>query len=141
MRIEHAVDVDAPPDVVWMVLMDVEAWPALTPSMTSVEKAESGPLKVGSRVKIKQPRLPLTEWTVTDLVDNERFTWESGRPGMRVSAVHEVTAREVGRCTLILAVDQTGPLGPLVGLLSRTMTRHYITLEANGIRARAESLA
>src|SRR5512144_1662591 len=84
MRIEHAVDVDAPPDVVWMVLMDVEAWPALTPSMTSVEKAESGPLKVGSRVKIKQPRLPLTEWTVTDLVDNERFTWESGRPGMRV---------------------------------------------------------
>jgi uncharacterized membrane protein len=141
MRIEHSVDVDAPPDVLWMVLMDVEAWPALTPSMTSVEKLEPGPLKVGSRVNIKQPRLPLTEWTVTELVDNERFTWETSSPGMKVSAIHEVSAPDVGQCVLTLAVDQSGPLGPLVGLLSRAMTRRYLGLEARGLKVRAETLA
>ena len=38
-------------------------------------------------------------------------------------------------------ISRAGPLGPLVGLLSRAMTRRYLGLEARGLKVRAETLA
>ena len=49
------IDIDAPADRVWGVLSDARAWPTWTPSVTSVEVLDDGPLRVGSRARIKQP--------------------------------------------------------------------------------------
>ncbi|WP_083606583.1 SRPBCC family protein [Geodermatophilus obscurus] len=76
-----------PPEVVWAVLSDVESWPAWTASITSVRPSSPDPLQVGSRVRIKWPRLPATVWTVSDLVEEERFTWTSTGPGVNTPRV------------------------------------------------------
>ncbi|MGZ4505451.1 MAG: SRPBCC family protein [Nocardioidaceae bacterium] len=141
MRIETTVDVDAPRDVLWMVLLDVESWPALTASMTTVTRSDEGPLAVGSSVWIKQPRLPRTEWTVTELTACDRFVWQASGPGVRTTAAHLIEQVDADSCRLRLVLDQEGALGGLLGRLIGGMARRYVALEAEGLKGRAESLA
>jgi hypothetical protein len=137
MRNETTVPVDATPEELWSVLVDVESWPELTESMTAVTKVDPGPLHVRSRVRITQPRLPKAEWTVTELVEPERFTWVASGPGYRSTATHEVLTGP-GGTRLRLAVEQTGPLGVLLGRVLTRMVDRYIGLEAAGLKRRAE---
>jgi uncharacterized membrane protein len=141
MRIETTVDVDAPADVLWMVLMDVECWPELTTSMTNVRKLAPGPLQVGSQVSIKQPKLPRTTWTVTERVEDSMFVWRAESPVVTTVAGHEIYDATENTARLRLVVDQGGPLGGLVGKLAAGLTRKYVELEAAGLKRKAESLA
>src|SRR3954454_20596303 len=59
------IDVAAPPERVWEVLIDVEHWSDWTPTVTSVRRLDEGPLRPGSRAKISQPRIPDTEYVVS----------------------------------------------------------------------------
>lgn len=138
MRFEHTVPVQATPESVWAVLVDVESWPELTASMTSVEKLSLAPLSVGARVRIRQPKLPPATWQVTELAEPERFVWVSTGPGVRTTAVHEVTPAEGGGSRLRLELTQAGPLGGVVGRLARDMIERYLALEAEGLKRRAE---
>jgi uncharacterized protein YndB with AHSA1/START domain len=124
MRVAVTVDISAPPEVVWPVLSAVEFWPEWTASVTSVRPLSPGPLQVGSRVRIKQPRLPATMWTVSDLVEGERFTWTATSPGVNTRASHRVVpAAEGSRVTL--SIDQAGILGRLVGRLYGGLTSRW----------------
>jgi hypothetical protein len=138
---ETTVTIDATPEVVWPILVDVESWPSLTESMTSVQRVDGGPLRVGSKVRIRQPKIPPATWSVTDVVDTERFVWTARGPGFRSTAYHEITAVDGGRTQLRLAVEQAGPLAGLVGRLGKDLTDRYIALEAAGIKRRAEEFA
>ena len=140
MRVEVTVDISAPPEVVWAVLSDVESWPEWTASITSVRLSSPHPLQVGSRVRIKQPRLPATVWTVSDLVGGERFTWTSTSFGVHTRASHRVVRTAKGsRATL--SIDQAGALGRLVGRLYGGLTRRYVEMEAAGLKQRSEKSA
>ena len=37
------------------------------------------------------------------------------------------------------ALEQDGPLGPVVGLLTRRLTRRYLDIEVRGIKQRCEA--
>ncbi|HEY7718367.1 MAG TPA: SRPBCC family protein [Pedococcus sp.] len=137
MRTEHTVTVEAPREAVWAALVDVESWPQVTSSMTSVEKLDPGPLQIGSRARIRQPKLPVAVWTVTELTEPERFTWVATGPGVRTTAVHEV-AGSGGTCRLRLELTQAGPLGSALGRLARGLVERYLALEADGLKRRAE---
>lgn len=140
MRKDITVDISAPPEVVWAVISDVESWPEWTASVTSVRRLSSEPLQVGSRVRIKQPRLPATVWTVSDLVEGEQFTWTADSPGVRTSASHRVVGRADGSQAM-LWIDQGGLLGSVVGLLYGGLTRRYLQMEAAGLKQRSEESA
>lgn len=137
MRNETTLGVAASREAVWKVLIDVESWPDLTPSMSSVRKLDAGPLRVGTRVRIRQPKLPPAVWTVTELAEPERFVWTARGPGFRTTASHEIVAEE-GSTLLRLAVEQSGPLAGVVSRLGRSLTDRYIALEAAGVKRRAE---
>ena len=137
MRFEDSAVIAAPPATVWEVYSDVEHWPDWTESVTSVELLDPAPLRVGSRARIRQPRLPVAEWTVTEIDPGRSFTWVARGPGVRSTGTHVVEPHADGaRATAIL--DQGGPLGPVVGFLTRGITRRYLAMEAAGLKARAE---
>lgn len=140
MRNETTVDVDAPAEVLWAVVKDVESWPKLTESMTFVERLDGGPLREGMRVKVNQPKLPPATWKVTELVENERFVWRARGPGFTTTASHEVI-RDGEKSKLRLSVEQSGLLGGVIGRVGKDLTDRYIAMEAAGMKRRAEETA
>ena len=97
-----AVDIKASPERVWAVMRDIERWPEWTPTVTSIRQLDRGPLAVGSRALIRQPKLLPARWQVTELDDAARsFTWMTRGPGMRLTARHWVEDNgAVSRATL-----------------------------------------
>jgi uncharacterized membrane protein len=140
VRYEATIDVAAPARQVFDVYADVERWPDWTASVTSIERLDEGPLRVGSRARVRQPWLPTTVWEVTELVPGERFSWVARGPGVVTTGIH--IARDTDRAgvtEVTAALEQGGPLGAVLGLLSRRLTRRYLDLEVRGIKQRCEA--
>lgn len=140
MNATVTVDIDASPERVWAVMSNVESWPQWTSSVRSIRRLDPGPLRVGARSRIKQPRLPPTTWIVVELVDGESFTWTATGPGMRASAHHHIKQTPTGS-RAILSMEQEGIFGRLVARLSADLTKRYLALEAAGLKRRSEQLA
>lgn len=138
MQHEVTTPIAAPAERVWAVLSDVERWPSWTASVTSVSL--SGPFAVGATAQVRQPKLPAVTWRVTEVVPGRSFTWESNAPGSRATAWHQVTPTGDATCTVRLAIEQSGPLGSLVGLLYRRLTRRYVQMEADGLTAASTAM-
>ncbi len=138
---ETTFGVAAPPAVVWQVLTDVEAWPTWTASVTTVERLDEGPLRVGSRARIAQPRIPTVVWEVGELVEDRSFTWAQGGGVARTTATHSVEDDGRGGSRVRLSVAQEGVVGSVVGRLYRGLTERYLAMEAAGLTARAEAVA
>lgn len=134
------VQIDAPAARVWDVMLDVERWPEWTRTMLEVRRLDAGPLMVGSRVFVRQPRLRPAEWTVAELDHAERtFTWTTRSFSVLVTARHRVDERGAGS-TATLSVGLSGALSPVVRALTRSMMKSYLLTEASGLKARSESV-
>jgi uncharacterized membrane protein len=95
MDIQRTIDITAPQDKVWAVMSDVERWPEWTASVASVERLNDGPFGVGSKARIRQPRLPAVVWTVTAFETGRCFEWQNVGPGVRTVAGHRVRPQEL----------------------------------------------
>jgi uncharacterized membrane protein len=133
-----SVDIQAPPQRVWLTMRDVERWPEWTPSVTSVQRLDDGPFSRGSRARVRQPKLLPAVWEVTALSEGSSFTWVTRSPGLQVAGRHSVEPRP-GGSQVTLALDFTGLLAPLVGRLLGGLNERYLALEANGLKAWCES--
>lgn len=140
MELVRTIDIESPPAEVWTVMSDAERWPAWTASVSNVRRLDQGPLRVGSRAVIKQPRFPPAVWTVTTLEPGRRFVWRSGMPSLWVYGDHSVEPRGGGsRATLRLSY--LGLLARLMGRLTRGITNRYLDMEAAGLKRRSEEAA
>ena len=137
MIFTSTVEVRRTPDEVFDVYVDVSRWPEWTRSVTSVERLDPGPLRVGSRTRLRQPRLPATVWVVTVLEPGREFTWEATGPGSRTIGRHQVHPAD-GGCRVVAELEQRGPLAPLVVALTGRLTRRYLEMEGRGIKERCE---
>jgi uncharacterized membrane protein len=133
-----SIDVEAPVDHVWEVLRDVERWPEWASTVTSVRRLDDGPLAVGSRARIEQPRIPPTEYVVTELEPGRSFTWVATGPGVRTTARHLLETLDSGHTRVTLAVEQGGVVGRVMGRFYGGLTDRYLATEAEGIKARSE---
>ena len=132
------IDINAPADVVWPVMSNPYRWYEWTPSITSVTQLDGEPFAIGTRVQIRQPKLPPAIWKVTEIVPGRSFTWASSGPGFRTIGHHVVEPTPTGsRVTLSITIE--GVLGGLLGSLTKGITERYIALEAKGLKARSES--
>ena len=137
-RFEISVDIAAPPQRVWRVTTDVERWPEWTASVISVRRLDSGPFRIGSRARVRQPGFLPAVWEVTDLDEGRSFTWVTRSPGMRAAGHHRVELIPSGsRATL--SVTYEGALGGLVASLMAKTTERFLGLEAIGLKKRSES--
>ncbi|KAB7741903.1 polyketide cyclase [Nostocoides sp. F2B08] len=132
------VDIEAAPPRVWAVLTDVEAWPEWTSTVTSVRRLDAGPLRVGSRARVAQPRIPETEYVVTELIPDSSFTWVASGPGVCTTARHEIEPLSETTSRVRLSVSQSGWLGTVMGRFYRGLTDRYLANEARGLKGRAE---
>jgi len=136
----RTVEIPAPPALVWLVMADVERWPEWTPSVSRVKRLSFGPLQVGSRARIHQPKFPPAWWRVTELNPGAGFTWVSRAPGVRVVAGHRIEPAATG-CRVTLSVRYEGWFGPWLARWTRDLNECYLGLEANGLKARCVALA
>ena len=134
-----SITIDAPIDVVWSVFTDVERWPTWASSFTSVELID-GPMRLGAKARIRQPRLPTVVWEVTKWEPGRSWTWTATSPGARTEASHVLTVS--GRGTVAeQSIVSSGPLGRLAALVLRSLTRRYLAIEAQGLKQRSEQMA
>ena len=139
VHFEISVDIGAPPETVWAVMSDPERWHEWTQSVRSIRLLDKGPLAVGSRALVRQPRFPPALWKVSAIEPGKSFTWKTGAPGAWVYGRHSVEAAAGGtRATLRL--DYEGALGRLLARLTRDITNRYLGYEAAGLKQRSESL-
>src|SRR5215467_10908678 len=138
--IERAsITIDAPIEVVWAVFTDVERWPTWASSFTSVELVD-GPMGLGAKARIRQPRLPTVVWEVTTWERGRAWTWTTTSPGARTEASHVLT--RTGERTIVeQSITWSGPIGRLAAFVWRSLTRRYLAIEAAGLKEQSERVA
>lgn len=144
MKFSITTDVDAPPEVVFAVLSEVERWHEWTPTVTAVERLDAPgvPLALGSRLRIVQPKVPPAEWTVTAFEPGRGFRLFSRSPGATVEADHWAEPADGGqRSRVALSVTFAGFLGRIIGWLMRGLNERYLAQEAAGLKLRSEERA
>jgi uncharacterized membrane protein len=141
MFTEDAIEIDAPPQLVWDVFSDVERWSEWTASVTSLVGLDGPALAVDKRFAIKQPGMSKLVWKVTEIDPGSSWTWAQRSPGVLVTARHFVIAQPGGRTLVRQQLDQSGVVGALVGRLMVKKTKRFLELEAQGLKARSEQLS
>jgi len=139
MRFEKSIDIDAPQQRVWEVLSAVEAWPQRIETVDTVELLTPAPITSGSRVRLKQPKLPEGTWDITVWDPPSCFEWTQRMTGATSVAGHRVEALGDGRARLTLTLEMRGFLIAIIGVFYRDLTNRYMNLEAEGMKRAAES--
>jgi hypothetical protein len=136
-RFSTTFDIQASAGRVLSVLLDVERWPEWTATMTSVQRLENGPIRVGHRARVRQPKLLPAIWQVTEL-DERGFSWVSRSPGVQVTGRHYISDTGTGSgVTLIL--EYSGLLSGLATYFYRNLSERYLAIEAKGLKDRCEN--
>jgi uncharacterized membrane protein len=139
MLVRDEITIAAPIERVWDIYADVERWPTWTASVTSVELVEGAAIAIGSRARIRQPRLPKLVWTVTSVDPGRSWTWVTHAPGATTTAEHVLRALDDGTTHVTQSIEQRGALGVVVGRLIRGLTGRYLAMEAAGLKRRVEA--
>ena len=139
MRFERSIEIDASQQRVWDVLTDLQAWPERIETVDTVELLAPAPIATGSRVRLKQPKLPEGIWEVTVWDAPSYFEWTQKASGVTNVAGHRVEALAADRARLTLTLDMRGLLIPIIGRLYRDLTNRYMGLEAEGMKRAAET--
>ena len=139
MHFEKTIEIDAPQQRVWDVLSDLEAWPRRIETVDVVELLTPAPITKGSRVRLKQPKLPEGTWDFTVWDAPSYFEWTQKTGGITSVAGHRVEAMGEGRALLTLTLDMRGFLIPVIALFYKGLTNRYMTREAEGMKRASES--
>lgn len=136
MKWTNTLTMDAPAELIWELNTDVERWPARTPTVQSVRRLDDGPFQVGSRARIKQPGQRTATWTVTRMIPEQEFSWQSKRRGLVLTGTHRVETAGPETCNT-LEIEVTGPMSRVFGLLFGVAIRRALRLENAGFKTEA----
>jgi hypothetical protein len=131
MKIENTLDIAASVASVWAATIDIEGLPSLTPTVTSVERLDTGPLAVGSKARLKQPAQGAKVWTVTHMDTNQYFAWETKIAGCCMIGSHALTPTDAG-CRNHIAITITGFGSGLLSRLAGASIRKALATENAG---------
>ena len=138
MHFEKTIEIDAPQQRVWDVLTDLESWPPRIETVDAVELLTPAPITKGSRVRLRQPKLPEGIWDITVWDAPSYFEWTQKASGITTVAGHRVEATSEGRSRLTLTLEMRGLLSP-IAMFYKGLTNRYMNLEAEGMKRAAET--
>ncbi len=137
VHVERTVRINAPPDAIWAVMMDVERWPEWTESIRSVQQLDSGPFALRSEARLRVRGGPASVWRVTELTEGQSFTWESDVGGVHSRASHVIDPEDDGsRVTLTVTIS--GLPATLLAPFLAWAGRRNLRMEAEGLKRRCE---
>ena len=137
MRTHNTINIDTTIDRAWELTLDVESWPNHTPTMTSIDRLDTAPLAIGSKVRIKQPAQRARKWTVTALEPESLFAWRTRAMGVTMTATHSLEPIPTG-IAQTLSVDLTGRFSRLIGAIILRPISKAIATENEGFKRAAE---
>jgi carbon monoxide dehydrogenase subunit G len=127
MRYEETTLIDAPVELIWRLTTDIDGWPAFMPTVQRL-------------ARLKQPGQSAAVWTVTRLDPMREFTWETQRPGIRMTGRHLLEPSGTGtRNTLVL--ETAGPAAGLFTAFFGALMRKSIHQEAAAFARQATAAA
>lgn len=132
-----SIKITSPPGRVWAIMSDVERWPRWTSIVRKIKRLDSGPLAVGSKAWIYQPKLLPARWVVAAMEPPRGFTWITSVPGILVRANHAIEPISNGSL-VTLSITYTGFLSPLISRLTAKVNTKYLGIEARGLKKRCE---
>jgi hypothetical protein len=133
------IEIDAPAQIVSGLLLDMPRWTSWTKTVQEATPLRTVVLSPGTRVRVRQPGLPVSVWTV-DRADGSALEWNNFRHGLLTVAIHRLQRTATG-CRLSVQINQTGFLDAPVRLVyGRLISRHLTQMTAD-IKAAAESAA
>ena len=142
LRIEHRIGVQAPAEVIWEVISDLEAWELWNPLYPKA----LGDIHIGSVLDVtlalpgeapRQIRPTVLEW-----VPNEQLHWRLTMLGGLVRTIRflEIEALAEGSCIVSNGEIIGGLMGPRLGKrMGRTIHRAFVAMN-EALKARAEAL-
>jgi hypothetical protein len=139
-RFARSIHIAATPADVWKVLVDVEVWPVWASQFSRLERLDSAPLGLGSRVRVKPKGMLASTWRVTEYEDGRSFTWESSlAPGVRVTGGHVLSADSAGTVAEFW-LEASGAVGTLLApLLRRTVFSRNTRSATEGLKRYTEA--
>jgi hypothetical protein len=138
--LRNEILIEADPHVVWALTADVERWPQLTPTITEVVLLDEGPITLGGRARIAQPRQRPAVWTVSRFEPDRRFEWWTKVGPITMTGGHRIEPDPRG-CRNILTLEVTGRGSGLLRRLAGRRLAEAIDTENRGFRSAAEGLA
>jgi hypothetical protein len=140
LEIQKSSIIHARPAVIFKILTDVENWNTWTASVKKSTLLNNTKFSVGANVKIVQPKLLPVTWEITDIRDNNSFTWISKSAGLRITAKHSI--EKVGYSSKVLLVTTyEGLLSKIIYSLTSELTNKYMAMEVDGLKLLSEKQA
>lgn len=135
--ISKSLAIDSSPVKVFAVLKDIENWNSWTKSITNISFIDNSKFEVGERARVIQPNLSPAIWTITEIVENNSFTWQTKAIGVKMIAKHIVKSSEQATVAEI-QMKFEGWLAPLIYKLKSKLVAEYLTMEINGLKNESE---
>jgi Polyketide cyclase / dehydrase and lipid transport len=133
----RTIDIQAPADTVSAILLDLHGWCDWTRTILEATPLKNAEVRPGTRVRVRQPRLPGTSvWTV-DKADARSFEWNNVRRGLRTVARHRLDDNgQASRLTVV--IEQDGWLARPVTLVYGRTVRWFLKAMEDDLKAAAE---
>ena len=142
LRIEHRIGIQAPAEVIWEVLSDLESWGA----WCKLYPKAAGAIRIGAQLDLTLalPGRPEEEIhpTVLEWVPDEQLHWRLTMLGglVKTTRFFEIEALSAEGCIVNNGELIAGFLGPTLGRrLGRTIYRAFADMN-DALKARAEAL-
>ena len=137
MKITRSITVDASPDTVWGITIDVERWPEWSPNIERVKRLDAGRFDVGSKALIKQLGLPEATWQVSSMTSGKAFTWDTRVRGITMIGSHLVEP-VAGGTRSILGLELKGFVAWTLWPLLRRSIGSALDTENKGLKSACE---
>jgi hypothetical protein len=124
---------------VFGVLADLENWNSWTKSVTSISFLENSRFQVGGKARVIQPKLSPAIWTITEIIENESFVWQTKHPGVKMIARHILKSTSQGTFVEHQVIYK-GLLAGLAYKRTSDLTNQYLTIEINGLKSKCEKM-